>query len=395
MNDGELVDSNPSSMRIKEIRQELESMGIVTKSFIEKSEFVNALINARKEGKAPGGGGASLKTNNCDEDATADCCAECGKAGGGDVSLKMCKSCMQIKYCSATCQKNHWAKHKKPCKQRAADLRDEALFKDQPPKEDCPICFLPLQKNLLSCASLPPATVFVSSTGKGITIPILDFENKYKNAAKAMVLHYPCCGKTICKGCIFSFCKAGNDGKCPFCNSNRYSKSQQEIKREIMKWVDANDPVTMRMLAQHYKKGEQGFPQDHVKAMEVYNKSAELGCSDAHLDLGYIYEHEQGDLKKAKFHYEEAAMLGDVEARSRLGRLEFALAKHEQPERALKHWTIGASAGCHHALYHLSISFGFGRIPRKSMESIVTAYNASCVEMRSESRDAYIQAMNF
>ena len=38
MNDGELVDSNPSSMRIKEIRQELESMGIVTKSFIEKSE---------------------------------------------------------------------------------------------------------------------------------------------------------------------------------------------------------------------------------------------------------------------------------------------------------------------------------------------------------------------
>jgi len=84
---------------------------LITKSFIEKSEFVNALINARKEGKAPpGGGGASLKTNNCDEDATADCCAECGKAGGGDVSLKMCKSCMQIKYCSATCQKNHWAK---------------------------------------------------------------------------------------------------------------------------------------------------------------------------------------------------------------------------------------------------------------------------------------------
>jgi hypothetical protein len=51
-------------MGIKEIRKELESMGIGTKSFIEKSEFVNALIHARKQGKvrgddeqAPGSGG--------------------------------------------------------------------------------------------------------------------------------------------------------------------------------------------------------------------------------------------------------------------------------------------------------------------------------------------------
>jgi len=42
-------------MKIKEIRQELESMGIGTKSFIEKSEFVDALIEARKERKAPWG----------------------------------------------------------------------------------------------------------------------------------------------------------------------------------------------------------------------------------------------------------------------------------------------------------------------------------------------------
>ena len=53
------LDSNPpSSMGIKEFREELESMGIGTKSFIEKSEFVKALIDARSEGKkAPGSGG--------------------------------------------------------------------------------------------------------------------------------------------------------------------------------------------------------------------------------------------------------------------------------------------------------------------------------------------------
>ena len=88
---------------------------------------------------------------------TINCCADCGIEGG--ASLKTCKSCMQVKYCNAECQKSHWATHKKQCKLRAAELRDEALFKDPPSKEDCPICFLPMSKELLSCVSLPPATI--------------------------------------------------------------------------------------------------------------------------------------------------------------------------------------------------------------------------------------------
>ena len=41
------------SMRVGEIKQELESYGISTRSFFEKSELVEALITARKEGKTP------------------------------------------------------------------------------------------------------------------------------------------------------------------------------------------------------------------------------------------------------------------------------------------------------------------------------------------------------
>ena len=41
------------SMKAKEIRTELESYGIPTKSFFEKSELVEALVSARKEGKTP------------------------------------------------------------------------------------------------------------------------------------------------------------------------------------------------------------------------------------------------------------------------------------------------------------------------------------------------------
>lgn len=42
-----------NKMRVKEIRDELESYGISTKSFFEKSEMVDALLAARKEGKTP------------------------------------------------------------------------------------------------------------------------------------------------------------------------------------------------------------------------------------------------------------------------------------------------------------------------------------------------------
>jgi hypothetical protein len=51
---------------------------------------------------------------------------------------------MLVKYRDATGQRKHWATHKIECKRRAAELHDEALFKDPPAKEDCQICFLPI-----------------------------------------------------------------------------------------------------------------------------------------------------------------------------------------------------------------------------------------------------------
>jgi uncharacterized protein with GYD domain len=55
-----------SAMRAKAIREELESYGISTKSFFEKSELVDALVKARIEGKTPitdGGGGVNGDTS--------------------------------------------------------------------------------------------------------------------------------------------------------------------------------------------------------------------------------------------------------------------------------------------------------------------------------------------
>jgi hypothetical protein len=50
---------------------------------------------------------------------------------------------------------------------QAAKLHNVALFKDPPAKEDCPICFLPMPYKLISCITLPPATI--------MSVPVYDF----------------------------------------------------------------------------------------------------------------------------------------------------------------------------------------------------------------------------
>ena len=58
-------------------------------------------------------------------------------------------------------------------------------------------------------------------------------------------------------------------------------------------------------------------------------------------NLALIYD-GKGDMKKAKFHYEAAAMTGDDVARTNIGIME---SKSGNTERAVKHYTIAASAG--------------------------------------------------
>jgi hypothetical protein len=193
-------------------------------------------------------------------------CAYCGKEEvEGIVCLKACKSCMLVKYCNAECQRKHWATHKKECKRRAAELRDEALFKDPPPKEDCPICFLPMPGKLICCISLPPATI--------MSVPIFDFAQENEElASKATKEYYSCCGKSICRGCLYSFVKSGNIGKCPFCNSDLRGKTDEEHIKELMKRVEVNDAGAMYVLGNYCYNGIVGLQQDREKAIELWKQ---------------------------------------------------------------------------------------------------------------------------
>jgi TPR repeat protein len=180
--------------------------------------------------------------------------------------------------------------------------------------------------------------------------------------------------------------QSGNH-KCPFCNSDRDNRTDEEDVKDLMKRVEANDAASIYFLANDYYNGTNSLQQDQTKAMELYVRAANLGNKKAHNNLAGIY-HEGGHLKKAKFHNEAAAMAGNEVARCIVGLME---KKSGNMDRAVKHWTIGASAGCYHSMHEMRFLFEQGVVSRESIDSTLAAYNSSCVEMRSEARDACIQ----
>ena len=161
-----------------------------------------------------------------------------------------------------------------------SELHDEALFKDPPAKGDCPICFLPMPAKLIACTTLPPATIS--------SVPIFDFAEANKEIdGKATETYYPCCGKFICKGCVQSFCKSGNQVNCSFCKSERWNQitgyhTDEERIEELMNRIEKNDASALCEMSRIYYSGLRGVQQDRVKAMELLKKAAELGSSESH-----------------------------------------------------------------------------------------------------------------
>lgn len=233
-------------------------------------------------------------------DMPMTCCAACGVAGGDAIKLKKCTACYLVWHCSVKCQKEHRPGHKRACKQRAAELREELLFK-QPESShlgDCPICYLPL--------SLKANTSKLAQ----------------------------CCSKRICDGCNFSSQKCQFEGKlvinCPFCRHPVPSDDKQ-CNRLLMKRAEINDPVALRQLG-GLREGE----GDYKSAFKYLTKAAGLGDVIAHFELSRLYERGKGvekDKKKEIHHLEEAAIGGNPLARYNLSRFEFI---SKRPDRAKK-----------------------------------------------------------
>ena len=288
-----------------------------------------------------------------DTTATNTVCAQCGKEGG---NLNTCNKCKMVKYCNAACKKKHRSRHKKQCERRVAELHDEALFKEPPPREDCPICFLPM--------------------------PLDPSESIFK----------PCCGKTICSGCIYTMTKdahgRGKIGLCAFCRAPDATSDEENVKR-VKKLIAAENAQAFSQLARCYFRGIMGMPQDMTKANELYLRAGELGCAKGYYNLGLSYDDGEGvemDKKKAKHYFELAAMKGDIDARHNLGCVELDAGNGH---RAYKHFIIAAKAGDKGSLDEVKEGFMNGMITKDEYANTLRAHQPRQDEMQSDDRDKW------
>ena len=283
-------------------------------------------------------------------EATPSCCASCGVAENDDIKLKNCTACYLVKYCGITCQKAHRKQHKRACKKRAAELRDELLFK-QPESThlgDCPICMLPL-----------PIDVSKSTL-------------KY------------CCTAAVCTGCDYANLKRELEMRltpsCPFCRKASPKTKEEGIKLQ-MKRIEANDPVALCQegVRQHGKG-------DNERAFEYWAKAAKLGDADAHCRLALLYQSGEGvekDEGKRLHHLEEASIGGHPIARWNLGCCEH---DNGNIERAVKHWIIAASQGEGDSIKDLMDMFQMGFVEKDVLAATLRAQKAAVEATKSPQR---------
>jgi hypothetical protein len=74
----------------------------------------------------------------------------------------------------------------------------------------------------------------------------------------------------------------------------------------------------------------------------------------------------RGIFEEGQVPLQAAAMAGHEMARSNLGVMEYNSGNMEQ---AVKHWTIGASAGCYQSMQYLRLYFEKGYVSRESINS--------------------------
>ena len=152
--------------------------------------------------------------------------------------------------------------------------------------------------------------------------------------------------------------------------------------------MEKENAEAYNQLATAYARGKLGLPQDWTKAMELYQKAGELGCTNAHCHLGESYDKGMGvvvDQKKANHYYELAAMGGDIYARHNLGCKEINAGNYQ---RAYKHYMIAAKSGYDVSLDRVKEGFMTGFVAKDEYEQTLRIYqklmDAETSDMRSE-----------
>jgi hypothetical protein len=286
-----------------------------------------------------------------DEAAADEVCANCGKAAVDEIKLKKCGGCELVKYCSVDCQKNHRPQHKKACKKRLAEMRDDELFSqpDESHYGECPICCLPLP---------------LDESQFGV---------------------FSCCCKRICHGCYHANKQRerehGLEQKCPFCREP-LPKTKEDIKQNYTNRAKVNDPIALFQVG--VKCLDKG---DYEGSFEYFTKAAALGDMDAHYNLSIMYATGEGvekDEKKEVYHLEEAAIGGHQQARFNLGVHE---GENGHINRVTEHFIIAAKLGLDKALEAVKKGFHSGVVCKEDFEAALRGHQAAVDATQSEQRE--------
>ena len=235
---------------------------------------------------------------------------------------------------------------------------DEKLFKQPPPNEDCPICFLRL--------------------------PTFRMGRRYMT----------CCGKSICSGCSYApiYDDQGNkvdvdkQNQCQFCRTLAPYTMKEAIERERNR-MEVNDAEAIYNLGCYYQVGRNDFSQDYDKALELFYRAAELGHIVAYTSIGHAYQTGKGveiDMRKANQYYELAAMGGHATARYNLGVQE---GKAGNMERAMKHFMIATKGGDTRSLKEIQIYYSNGHATKEDYTKALQLYQTYLGEIKSDQRD--------
>ncbi|EJK71718.1 hypothetical protein THAOC_06815 [Thalassiosira oceanica] len=287
------------------------------------------------------------------DDGSTDVCANCGKGcEGGAIKLKSCTACRLVKYCGVDCQRAHRKLHKKACKQRVAELKDEELYSqglERPEGDFCTICTLP-----------------VPSPMDGHSFNV-------------------CCMKVICKGCAMAAKKRGMFD-CAFCRAS-YPDNDADSLAMVQARVAKKDPVAINYLGEIYLFGELGLQKDMYKAVKLWTEAALLGSIEALNNLGNAYYTGTGvqqDMAKAAEFYTKAALQGHARSRHNLGCFEAEKGNHD---RAVRHLMISAKMGYKESVKNIEKLFMAGLATKAQYAEALKGYQDAVEEMKSHDRD--------
>ena len=236
-------------------------------------------------------------------------------------------------------------------------IPNDKLFVDPPPKEDCPICMLPMP-----------------------------FASGLCGVRKT---YHPCCGKTVCEGCVFASSEAVIKGKlknwCACCRVPHPSNFKEKTEA-FERRMKLNDATAFHGLGYEYWVGNRGLPKNKKKAFELWTKAAELGSVDGYYSLAKAYlagdnANQLGG--KAILQFELAAVGGHEVARHSLGLLDEC---RGNMCRAMKHYMLAARSGYDESLKKVGEGYKAGHVTKEDYTKSLRAYQLSIDEMKSEGR---------